>query len=136
MPALSRLSTLFTTVTLATPARAMAREMNRSPGPTECSPFNTKSAASASASARSTWRCIRSVSVSRGRCTPGRSTSTSCQSSPVTMPRTSRRVVCGLSDTIATLSATSAFTSVDLPAFGRPASATNPERVIGTPGRT
>src|SRR5215207_70257 len=40
-----------------------------------------------------------------------------------------RRVVCGLSETIATLRPTMAFTSVDLPTLGRPASATNPERV-------
>ena len=45
------------------------------------------------------------------------------------MPRISRRVVCGLSETIATLSPTIRFTSVDLPAFGRPASATKPLRV-------
>jgi hypothetical protein len=40
-----------------------------------------------------------------------------------------RRVVCGLSDTIATLRPTIALTSVDLPTFGRPARATKPERV-------
>src|SRR5215211_1339464 len=40
-----------------------------------------------------------------------------------------RRVVCGLSDTIATLRPTSPLTSVDLPTFGRPARATNPARV-------
>ena len=45
------------------------------------------------------------------------------------MPRISRRVVCGLSDTIATLPPTIRLTSVDLPALGRPASATKPERV-------
>src|SRR5208282_1137145 len=37
------------------------------------------------------------------------------------------RVVCGLGDTIATLRPTSVFTSVDLPAFGRPTIATNPD---------
>src|SRR5439155_22625808 len=82
------------------------------------------------ASARSTRRCIRSVGASRGRCTPGRSTSTSCQSSPLATPRIARRVVCGLSDTIATLRPTIALTSVDLPTFGRPASATKPDRVL------
>src|SRR3954453_10622529 len=39
---------------------------------------------------------------------------------------TRRRVVCGLSETIATLPPASAFTSVDLPTLGRPATATNP----------
>src|SRR5919202_4006151 len=37
-----------------------------------------------------------------------------------------RRVVCGLSETIATFAPESAFTSVDLPTFGRPATATKP----------
>src|SRR5215470_16966391 len=39
---------------------------------------------------------------------------------------TRRRVVCGLSETIATLPPASALTSVDFPTFGRPATATNP----------
>src|SRR5215831_4968086 len=42
------------------------------------------------------------------------------------MPITRRRVVCGLSETIATLPPASALTSVDFPTFGRPATATNP----------
>src|SRR3954464_15803629 len=42
------------------------------------------------------------------------------------MPITRRRVVCGLSEVIATLPPASAFTSVDLPTFGRPATATKP----------
>src|SRR5690349_25121284 len=42
------------------------------------------------------------------------------------MPITRRRVVWGLSETIATLPPASAFTSVDFPTFGRPATATNP----------
>ena len=48
------------------------------------------------------------------------------------MPRIARRVVCGRSETIATLAPTIALTSVDLPTFGRPASPTNPARVILT----
>src|SRR5919198_661229 len=43
-----------------------------------------------------------------------------------------RRVVCGLSETIATLPPQSAFTSVDLPTFGRPATATKPLRTRST----
>jgi len=35
-------------------------------------------------------------------------------------------VVCGLSETIATFPPQSAFTSVDFPTFGRPATATKP----------
>src|ERR671932_894072 len=37
-----------------------------------------------------------------------------------------RLVVCGLSETIATFPPTSMFTSVDLPTFGRPTTATKP----------
>src|SRR3954449_12281891 len=42
------------------------------------------------------------------------------------MPWTRRRVVCGLSETIATLPPQSALTSVDFPTFGRPATAMKP----------
>ena len=51
---------------------------------------------------------------------------------PVATPRIARRVVCGLSETIATLRPTIALTSVDLPTFGRPARATKPARVVGS----
>ena len=85
----------------------------------------------------STVRCMRCVSASMGRWKPGRSTSTSCQSSPFATPKMRRRVVCGIADTIATFSPTSALTSVDLPTLGRPATATKPVfiRVLrwGTP---
>ena len=53
--------------------------MKRSPPPLRSAPLSTNSAASHSASSRSTRRCMRSVSASRGLWTPGRSTSTSCQ---------------------------------------------------------
>ena len=42
-----------------------------------------------------------------------------------------RRVVCGLSETIATLPPQSALTSVDLPTFGRPATETMPDLILG-----
>ena len=55
--------------------------MKRSPAPpTPCSPLSTSSTASASSNSCSTRRCMRSVSASRGRWTPGRSVSTSCHS--------------------------------------------------------
>src|SRR2546426_2051716 len=69
---------------------------------------------------------MRDVSASRGRCTPGRSTSTISQSPLRCTPRIARRVVCARSETIATFSPTIRFTSVDLPTFGRPARATKP----------
>src|SRR5262245_65146461 len=69
---------------------------------------------------------MRSVSASRGRWKPGMSASTSWESAPFAMPKMRLRVVCGLSDTMATLAPQRAFTSVDLPTFGRPATATKP----------
>ena len=48
----------------------------------------------------------------------------------MTTPRIARRVVCGLSETIATLWPTIALTSVDLPTFGRPRQRDEPGRVI------
>src|SRR4051794_19776096 len=127
-------STLLTTTTTGTPLPASSEAMNLSPGPARSSPLSTSSAASDSSSSRSTRRCMRSVSASRGRCTPGRSTSTSCHSGVVATPRIARRVVWGLSETIATLRPTIALTSVDLPTFGRPASATKPDRLMAPPG--
>ncbi len=59
---------------------------------------------------------------------PGVSVNTTCASSVFRIARMCRRVVCGLSDTIAIFRPTSAFTSVDLPTFGRPTTATIPER--------
>src|SRR3954471_9982940 len=47
------------------------------------------------------------------------------------MPCTRRRVVCGLSETIAPLPPQSALTSVDLPTFGRPATAMKPLLMLG-----
>jgi hypothetical protein len=44
------------------------------------------------------------------------------------MPRTARRVVCGFSLVMTILVPTSAFVSVDLPAFGRPTKQQNPDR--------
>src|SRR5919197_220799 len=47
-----------------------------------------------------------------------------------------RRVVCGLSETIATLPPQRAFTSVDFPTFGRPATATIPDLKKASTART
>ena len=54
-----------------------------------------------------------------GRFAAGRST--------MAMPMTRMRVVCTLGDTILTLEPTRALTSVDLPAFGAPMTATRPQ---------
>ncbi len=127
-------STLLTAMTTGIFPPASASAMKRSPGPpTPCMPLSTSRAASDSASSVSTRRCMRWVSASRGRWTPGRSVSTSWNRvgppTLVTTPRIARRVVCGLSETIATFWPTMALISVDLPTLGRPASATKPERV-------
>jgi hypothetical protein len=66
-----------------------------------------------------------------GRKMPGVSTKTICASPSMAMPRISARVVCTLRETIETFEPTSALSSVDLPAFGAPISATKPQRVDG-----
>ena len=76
----------------------------------------------------------RSPSSVRGLCRPGVSTRISCASGRCTMPRITRRVVCGRSLVIATLAPTSALVSVDLPTLGRPARQANPERNAGADG--
>src|SRR3989441_7661322 len=59
---------------------------------------------------------------------PGVSRKTTCASGSVRMPRMRLRVVCGLGVTMATLAPTRAFSSVDLPTFGRPTMAAYPAR--------
>src|SRR6185503_4167827 len=58
---------------------------------------------------------------------PGVSRKTIWPSGRVRTPIMRVRVVCGLSDTMAIFSPTSLLSSVDLPAFGRPISATVPD---------
>src|SRR5258708_2432496 len=64
------------------------------------------------------------------RCTglwmPGVSKSTIWPPGRLTTARIRLRVVCGLSETMATFWPTSVFTSVDLPTLGRPTTETNP----------
>src|SRR5262249_34848734 len=80
----------------------------------------------------------RSPSSVRGLWMPGVSTNTICASSPSTCrrstPRTWVRVVCGLSDTLLTLSPRMALSSVDLPTLGRPTSVTNPDLTTASRG--
>ena len=102
--------------------------MNRSPGPIFSSLGKQTATTSTSAQVVRTRSLSRSPSRVRGRCSPGVSTSTSCPSGRCTMPRTTVRVVCGLSDVITTFWPTSALVSVDLPALGRPTNDAKPER--------
>ena len=64
-------------------------------------------------------RAARRAGCAAGAC-PGVSTMTSWASGRVTIPRTARRVVCGLSEVIAIFSPTMALSRVDLPGV-RPA---------------
>ena len=61
---------------------------------------------------------IRTFMRCSGRWMPGVSRNTTCASGIVRTPRIRFRVVCGLSETIASLVPTSRLSSVDLPAFG------------------
>src|SRR6478735_8646849 len=61
---------------------------------------------------------------------PGVSRNAIWPSGRVTMPRTTWRVVCGLSVTIETFSPTTRFTNVDFPEFGRPMIETNPDLLM------
>src|SRR6266436_5887270 len=65
---------------------------------------------------------------------PGVSTRMICALFSITMPRIRARVVCTLRETIVTLEPTSALTSVDLPTFGAPISATKPQLVAAGAG--
>src|SRR6478609_2163664 len=102
--------------------------MRRSPGPTFSLAGTRKPITSTSPSTCSTRWFSRSPSSVRGLCRPGVSTMTSWPAGRFRMPRIARRVVCGLSEVIATFSPTSAFVSVDLPTLGRPTKVTNPDR--------
>src|SRR6266487_3906786 len=109
---------------------ASSAAMNLSPGPTFSSAGTQKPITSTSASAARTTSLSRSPSRVRGRCRPGVSTMISCASGRFTIPRTARRVVCGLALVMTILLPTRALVSVDLPAFGRPTKQQNPERNV------
>ena len=102
--------------------------MNRSPGPIFSLAGKHTATTSTSAQVVRTRSLSRSPSRVRGRCRPGVSTRISCASGRFTMPRTTVRVVCGLSLVITTFWPTIALVSVDLPAFGRPTNDTKPLR--------
>src|SRR3954469_24146655 len=81
---------------------------------------------STSVSVARTTSLSRSPSRVRGLWKPGVSTRISWASGRCTMPRTACRVVCGFDDVITIFWPTSAFVSVDLPAFGRPTKQAKP----------
>ncbi len=85
---------------------------------------------SASSMARSAAARITSCSWYSGSSKPGESVKMNWLSARVSRPTTGSRVDCGLGETIARCSPTSAFKRVDFPTLGFPASATTPQRVI------
>src|SRR6478672_3696915 len=122
-------SILFTTQIAGAPADAtFCSYTYASPRPTPDAPSTTCTTTSTPSTASPTRSFNRAPSNVRGLWKPGVSVYTICASSSVAIARISRRVVCGLSDTIATFWPTSTFTSVDLPTFGRPTTATIPLR--------
>ena len=66
---------------------------------------------------------------------PGVSTNTICPPGRFFTATMRLRVVCGLSETIATLAPTMRLSSVDLPALGRPMSEAKPARGVMAPAR-
>ena len=105
--------------------------MKRSPGPTPCSPLSDeqRGVGRPPPRTRRAAACARSARRAGAGRRAGRRARAACRRRVAT-PRIARRVVCGLSETIATLRPTMPLTSVDLPTFGRPASATKPARVV------
>ena len=101
--------------------------MRLSPGPISWSAGSRNAMASTSANDSSTTSFNRWPSSVRGRWMPGVSTSTICAWSVVRMPRMALRVVSGREEAMATCVPINALISVDLPTFGRPTTATNPD---------
>src|SRR5712692_5312559 len=83
---------------------------------------------SASSIARRAAARIASCNWYSGSSRPGESVKMYCVSSLVSSPTTVTRVDCGLGETIAKCSPTSALSNVDFPTLGRPARTTLPQR--------
>ena len=116
---------MATTGVLPMPPSSVARYL--SPGPIRSGAGTQNPITSTSVSVDRARLSSRSPSSVRGRCRPGVSTMTSWASGRCTIPRIARRVVCGRLLVIATFAPTSAFISVDLPTFGRPAKQAKPD---------
>ena len=120
-------SVLLSTRIFFTRRDAISVTMARSCGPISLTSTSTSSTSIPSI-ASSTLLTMYSPSRVRGLCRPGVSRKTICQSGLLATPMMRLRVVCGLLLTMATFSPTIAFIIVDLPTFGRPTIAANPER--------
>ena len=127
-------STLLTTSTVGVSTSCSKPATNRSPrpiGPVASTTMHTTSTPPRVARARS---LVRTPSGVRGLWRPGVSRKTIWCESVVRTPRTCVLVVCGRSETIATLLPTSRLTRVDFPTLGRPTTDTKPDRKTNGPG--
>src|SRR5580704_10674683 len=125
----STMSTLFSTSTFGARTSVSPRRIASS---SSCTPFCEsirKATTSASCVLPQALPTMARSSRRRGVKMPGVSTKISCAAPSIAMPRMSARVVCTLGVTIEILLPTSALSSVDLPAFGAPISATKPQLV-------
>src|SRR5438046_1842111 len=112
---------------LALSPRSMS-STNWSPRPTGSITSTIMTTTSASPMLERTWSIIRTFSLCRGLWMPGVSRKAICpRSGSLRMPTMRLRVVCGLEETIETLWPRIRFSSVALPAVGRPTMATMPK---------
>ena len=126
-PGFSR-STLLSAITTGMPSAKTRWAMKRSPAPIRSRAESTSSDA-LDVLERRVDGVLHPLGqrVAAGAGSPAGRRGRAGSRRPFAMPKMRRRVVCGLSETIATLPPQSALTSVDLPTFGRPATATKPD---------
>src|SRR5215204_3835193 len=99
----------------------------RSPGPGFTEASTTRHTTSTSRMASRAVSTMRTFMRCVGLCTPGVSTNITCASAKFFTPAIRVRVVCGLSETMASFCPRMRLRSVDLPALGRPRKATKPD---------
>ena len=105
--------------------------MYRSPAPIGALASSSRTQQSTSSNVDAAVWLRRSPSAVRGRWTPGVSVKTIWPSGRSRTPRTRVRVVWGVAEVIAIFLPRIWLSRVDLPTFGRPTRATNPERKRG-----
>ena len=120
-------SILLTTHSLGVATLATSAARKRSPAPTPAAASTSWRTRSTSDRVPRTRSLSRWPSRVRGLWRPGVSTSTIWPSGRCSTPRTAERVVCGLSETMASFWPRRALSRVDLPTLGRPTSATSPD---------
>src|SRR5215469_12833095 len=121
-----KLSILLSTRKARLPMPLTRSRANLSPAPGRSAASTTRSTRSSVARASTVIAIIRRFISYPGLWIPGVSTKAIWPSGRDRTPVIRFLVVCGLSETIAIFWPTSLLSSVDLPAFGLPASVTNP----------